>query len=513
MRSPEATTPGRAAAGPADAGGWRRLDPRMLLVNPLREVARALPLLAGILLAGSSSGRGGLWGLFGTGVMVVVGILRWFTTTYRVTAAQVQVRRGLFRRQLVSVSLDRVRTVDVSASALHRVVGLVRVTVGTGLSDRKRDDALRLDGLSAVEATRLRDELLHRDGPATDGAAGPATLQHEEEIVRVHPSWVGYGPFTLSGVLTVGVILGFAWRIISETHVDPRELAAVTAGYAELEAVPRWMVLVAVPLLLLVVVAFASMVGYLLSFWGFRLVRLPGGSLQVSRGLISTRTTTIEERRLRGVETSEPLLLRAVRGARCIAVATGLRVGRGAERGGTLLLPPGPAGEARRVAANVLRDGEPVVAPLVGHGARALRRRYTRMLIVCAPLIVVLFALWRLDVLPAWPAEASLALVPLGAALAQDRYRALGHALVGRVLVTSRGALVRRRVMLVTDGIIGWNIEQSFFQRRAGLVTLVATTAAGRQRYTVQDVDAEEAVRLADRAVPDLLTPFVSESL
>src|SRR2546429_4944435 len=377
----------------------------MLLVNPLREVARALPVLAGILLAGSSSGRGGLWGLFGTGFMVVVGVLRWFTTTYRVTGAQVQVRRGLLRRQLVSVSLDRVRTVDVSASALHRVVGLVRVTVGTGLSDRKRDDALRLDGLSAAEATRLRDELLHRDaaragaetgagaGAGTGAGAGVAgTAAAEEEIVRVHPSWVAYGPFTLSGVLAVGVILGFAWRIISETHVDPRRVGAVTVGYAELLAVPRWVAFAAVPVVLLVVVACASMVGYLLSFWGFRLVRLPGGSLQVSRGLISTRTTTIEERRLRGVELSEPLLLRAVRGARCIAVATGLRVGRGAERGGTLLLPPAPRQEAQRVAAAVLHATEPVTIPLTSHGPRAHRRRYTRVLAIWAVPLAVLVA-------------------------------------------------------------------------------------------------------------------------
>ncbi len=63
--------------------------------------------------------------------------------------------------------------------------------------------------------------------------------------------------------------------------------------------------------------------------------------------------------------------------------------------------------------------------------------------------------------------------------------------------------------MLACDGIIGWNLEQSFFQRRAGLVTLVATMAAGRQRYAVQDIPLEDAVRLADRAMPGLLTPFL----
>ncbi|MDQ6922097.1 MAG: PH domain-containing protein, partial [Candidatus Dormibacteraeota bacterium] len=71
------------------------------------------------------------------------------------------------------------------------------------------------------------------------------------------------------------------------------------------------------------------------------------------------------------------------------------------------------------------------------------------------------------------------------------------------------GSLVRRRSMLSCDGIIGWNLRQSFFQRRAGLATLVATTAAGRQQYAVQDVPLDEAVDVANRALPELLAPFL----
>jgi len=499
--------PEAPAPAPAADDGWRRLDVRMLLVHPVREVVRLFPLLVGVLLAGSSTGRGGLWGLVGAGIAVAIGLLRWFTTTYRVAGERVQVRRGVLRRDLVSVSLDRVRTVDITASPLHRVLGLVRVNVGTGLSDRKSEEALRLDGISAAAAERLRDEVLRRNAAATPAAA--AVAAPEAALAQAAPSWIRYAPFTLSGFLTVLVVLGFAWRIVSEARLDPARLGEATAGYLRLVAVPRWAELLGLSLALLVVVTFASTIAYVLAFWGFRLVRRPGGALQVTRGLLSTRSTTIEERRLRGVEISEPLLLRLARGARCIAIATGLRVGRGAERGGTLLLPPAPREEARRVAAAVLGTPDPVTSPLVPHGARAHRRRYTRMALAWLAIAAVLVALSRVVSLPWWTWELSLLLLPLGAVLARDRYRGLGHALAGRFLVTSRGSLVRRRCMLVRDGIIGWNLEQSFFQRRAGLVTLVATTAAGRQRYAVQDVTVDEAVRVASEALPDLLGPFL----
>jgi putative membrane protein len=478
----------------------------MLVVHPFREIVRLLPLLAGVLVAGSSSGRSALWGLAGTGVAIVLGLLRWFTTSYRVAAGRVQVRRGLLRRRVLSVPLDRVRTVDVSASPLHRVLGLVRVTVGTGLSDRRSDGGLRLDGLSAAEAARLRTELLHRP----DRAGAPSVAPAEELLVLAPPAWARYGPFTLSGFVTVFVVVGFAWRVVSEAHVDPRRLGPLAARYAPLAALPLWLDVLLVALALLVVVVCASTVAYVLAFQGFRLVRSAGGALQVTRGLVTTRSTTIEERRLRGVEISETLLLRAVRGARCIAIATGLRVGRGAERGGTLLLPPAPREEARRVAAAVLRASEPVTVGLARHGPRAYRRRYTRLLAAWVLVTALLLALPLLAPAPAWTWEVSPVLLPLGLALAHDRYRSLGHALAARTLVTSRGSLVRRRCMLTCDGIIGWNLDQSFFQRRAGLATLVATTAAGRQQYAVQDVPLDEAVRIADQALPGLLTPFLT---
>jgi putative membrane protein len=229
----------------------------------------------------------------------------------------------------------------------------------------------------------------------------------------------------------------------------------------------------------------------------------------VTRGLITARATTIEERRLRGVELSEPLLLRAAGGARLIAIATGLRVGRGAERGGSLVFPPGPREEAERVAGEILHDRVPVAAALVPHGPRARRRRYTRALTGTAVVIGLLGAADRLLGGPSWAWQATLVLLPIASLLATDRYRSLGHALAGGRLVTRQGSLVRRRSMLATDGIIGWNVRRSFFQRRAGLATLTATTAAGRQRYDVPDIDLHAAVRLADEAAPGLLTPFL----
>jgi putative membrane protein len=163
------------------------------------------------------------------------------------------------------------------------------------------------------------------------------------------------------------------------------------------------------------------------------------------------------------------------------------------------------------VAAEVLHDPEPVRVPLTRHGPRARLRRHTRALLGTALIIGVLAALWWLANWPSWPVIVSLFLIPVAVLLAEDRYRSLGHALTGHILVFRQGSLVRRRNMLVRDGIIGWNLRQSLFQRRAGVVTVEATTAGGRQRYAALDVPVGLAARVADEAVPGLLTPFLRD--
>jgi len=492
--------------------GWRRLSRRMLLVHPVQELRRLLVPLIALVFIGRNQDRGELWPLIGTAVVVVLGMVRWFTTTYRVTPTQVQVRRGLLRRSTISVPLDRVRTVDVTSHLLHRLLGLARITVGTGQSDRK-EEPLRLDALTVDAAARLRSELLHERGhratsTATTDAPIPASAPREQLIAVLDPGWVRYAPFTLSGLVTIGVIAGFVFNAAGQAHVDVTQVAVNTARH-DLSGLPTVLAVAVIVLFVVLAVVVLSIGGYVLAFWGFRLAR-QGVTLHVTRGLLTTRATTIEERRLRGAEISEPVLLRWVRGARATAITTGLRVGRGAERGGSVLLPAAPAAEVDRVAGVVLGTGAPVAATLRRHGPRARRRRYFKALRFAAYVTGAFALLWWLADWPMWPVWAGSALFVLALPVAADRYANLGHTLTGGYLVTRMGSLIRRRYMLGCDAVIGWNERRTFFQRRAGVSTWTATTAAGRGRYEIVDIPRAEGVALADAATPGLLTPFLA---
>ncbi len=235
----------------------------------------------------------------------------------------------------------------------------------------------------------------------------------------------------------------------------------------------RWPVAADVVVVAAGVVAFvviASTIGYVLAFWRFRLTRHNGGTLQVTRGLITTRATSIEQRRLRGVEVSEPLLLRSVRGARCLAIATGLRVGRGAERGGEILLPPAPRADAVALAATRDRHGRAVHEALVRHPIAALRRRLTRALSATLVLVCRRGPRRRVRALAGVVARRR---GRTGRRGRPARHRSLpqswpcAHRANTSSPGTGRscGAAARCR----PTGVIGWNIRRSFFQRRVGI--------------------------------------------
>ena len=483
---------------------WHRLNPRMLLIHPIIELGRAIPALLGLLIAGSTSGQGSRWSLIAAGAVIVMSLTRWFTTRLRVTPEQIQLRHGLVRRQTLSAPLDRVRTVDVTAHLLHRVLGLARVVIGTGTSDRRGRGRLVLDGLTLEAATQLRDDLLHRDLAPT-----PPDAATEYEIARLDPAWIRYAPFTLSGVLTGVIIYGFALRLNNEAHLNLARIGPLHRAGMALRHTPVALDALAVAVAVIVFVAVASTAGYVLAFWDFRLSRHDGGTLHVTRGLITSRATSIERRRLVGVELSELFMLRLVRGARTLAIATGLRARRGAERGGEVLLPPAPRAAAVAVAAAVLETPRPFTTPLHPHGRNALRRRLIRAeagaLLVIALLELAHAAGGRVG----WLVVGSLVLIPLVVPLALDRFRNLGHAYVDGYVVARSGSLLRRTNALRADAVIGWNFTSTFFQRRLRLTTLTATTAAGKQHYRILDADTDEAIAFADASRPGLLTEFL----
>ncbi|WP_158296543.1 PH domain-containing protein, partial [Nocardioides albidus] len=293
---------------------WQRLDPRMLLVHPIKEVGRFLPVLIGLLVAGGASGTGP-WALLGVGVPVGLGVVRYLTTTYRTADGRIELRRGLLRRHTLATPADRVRTVDLTASPVHRVLGLATVVIGTGSVASDSDERLVLDALPKEAASRLRAELLPgaTRGASTDGA--PAEhVDAERVIARFSPRWLWYAPFSGTTLVGLGAVLATAAQVNDSVQIrlSEEDLAAIDLT-----------LVVGVALGALVLVVLLAVGGYLVTNGGFALSRY-GAAWHVRRGLLTRRETSIDVARLAGISLGEPAPLRLARGRRVAAIVTGL---------------------------------------------------------------------------------------------------------------------------------------------------------------------------------------------
>ena len=471
---------------------WQRLSPRMLVVHPVHELLRQIPVLIGSLVLGSATGNP-MWALFGVALIVGYGLARWFTTSYRIGADEVQLRTGVLQRKVLSVPRNRIRSVSTDARLLHRLLGLTVLRVSTG-QEAKGDTAFALDAVQAEQVPRLRAILLADSlAPAEEDANEPG-----RELARWQPSWLRYSPLSFTGLAMILAAVGLAYQAGVGAALQDSRLARSGLDAAERFGVFASLAVVVVTVLVVSVVL--SVLRSLVTYGNLVLLRRDfagnDGVLHLEHGLLRVREHTFDMRRLRGGTLRSPLLVRLFGGARLDAVMTGVD-GAGEA---SLLLPPCPRATAEAVLSELIARPDAVTGPLRAHGAAATRRRWTRALALPAVLLIAMVVWYSWTPVWLWPIW--VVLTVCCALLAVDRSRALGHRVDAEWLVARAGSLDRRRDCIAAAGIIGWTVRQTLLQRRAGVATLIAATAAGVKSYRVIDVPAELAWTIAGSASP-----------
>ncbi|MGW7464700.1 PH domain-containing protein [Streptomyces xantholiticus] len=493
---------------------WRRLDGRTVLVTALVMAGVAggagLPALVG-LADGMPLLKAAAWVLAGAALLIgaVTGadLVRWQRTRYHIGPERAELHTGLLLVKRRSLARERIRTVDLTANLLLRVLGLVKVRIGTG-EHGGGESTLELDAVTRAEGERLRLELLARVQPRE------AVTHPDGTLAVLDPAWIRYAPFSFVAPLLGGAAAGAVMQVSEWFGAQAAVIDWVWERFKDTSIV--WMIVVPAAAALVTGV-FGALGLWVEMWWNYRLEREPGGTLRVRRGLFTTRSISIEERRLRGVDLIEPLGLRLFGAARLDAVATGLvHNDKDTSADANVLLPVVPRALAEQVAAQVLREtASPSASSLLTPHPPAARGRRLRWALGAALLPVAVLALLGMLLTPVllWIAVGcGVVGVPVAVLLALDAYRALGHAIAGDYLLTRSGTVRRSTVALQRAGVIGWTVRRSVFQRRAGLITLTATTAAGGGAYGVYDAAEGEGLEFASEAVPGLLDPFLDRS-
>ncbi|WP_341254199.1 PH domain-containing protein [uncultured Dietzia sp.] len=484
---------------------WERLSWRMLLVYPLGMLTRLLPLFLISLWLGSN--RSNYWfEIVVVSLVILSGVLRWLSTSYQVGRTHIILKKGFFSRQVVTVARQRIRSVDTESDLFHRVLKVSIVEVGTGRADSGKSDAerFRLDAIDTTLVDPLRDELLkHRRAmdPSLDVEDEEQWgSKYGEDIARWKVTWSRFAPFSFIGFGVLFSLWLITWQM-GDMHDRIMDLAVVEGTIDWLDSLGQPWAFVGKGVAIWLVAGVLAIITYAIRYGKYALTDR-GQLLYVQNGILRRKHIALDKARLRGVEMRLPVYLRMLGGGRLEPIMTGTKKGATA----STLLPQAPIADVRRVAIRILGNETPVTVPLRRHPWKASRRRITRGLLpfwIVAGIIVLV----RIDSGPSadiwvhWGIPAALVFF---VALSVDRIRMLGHALLPEMLVTSNGSWTAKRSVLEADGIIGWTVTQSVFQRTARVATVSAATPAGNGVYSVVDIDADEAWALAEALTPGI---------
>ena len=202
-------------------------------------------------------------------------------------------------------------------------------------------------------------------------------------MLRFDPSWLRFAPLTGSGLVIAAAGIGVAGQLLQTVGfwdgLDPerwgRQLPDCHRWCSSCSAlvVPRWCWC-----------SLLSVVGYVVTNWGLRLTRTrtaTGAAWHLTRGLLTTRETTLDDERVAGVSLGGADRAAAGRGARLSAIVTGLDR---SQQGSSVLVPPAPRASS---AASPPRCSAPPgrwTGQLARHGPAATRRRWVRALVPAA---------------------------------------------------------------------------------------------------------------------------------
>ena len=456
--------------------GPRRLHP----LSPLLDVFDRNLLAPGVIALGSGGLRILVAALVG---VALLRILAWSRRTYVLHDDVLRVTSGVLSRNEQLVPCDRVQQVNLVQKLRHRLVGVaaLRIEVAGG----GRGSGVELEVLSMPDAVALRESLLAAKAEAVSGqgdgpSGGPAEGEPAPEPQWVPAAWpvarLSARQLVVAGLTGSELLVLFAFAASGLQLLGDAPRLIPSGGDLEVGRLP--------PLAVgLVVVAFVLVwLGSAVATSVFRdagyALDLVRDELHLERGLLDRKEAVLPLARVQAVQLTANPLRRAL-GVTSVRVQS---AGAGTDQEDRRVSIPLLSTADAPAVLELLLPGSTGVPPLTRAPAVARRRAVVRAtwpaLVVVAPVVALAFP----------TGLAALLVLPLAAGFGELSYRAMGYAVGPAHLMATRGAVVRRTILVPLVRGQSARVRSSTLQRRLGLATCVVDIAGPGRRPTVRDV-------------------------
>ncbi len=493
-------------------------DDRQLLASPTRQSPIAVVFIAlkfvrnlglvniGVAVAVLASGRVPLSVLAPVGSLVVtvaavMTVLAWWRFVFSINGEELLVAKGVFSQERLTIPLDRIQSVSIEQRLLHRVIGLVSVSVDTAGSssaefqidavDRSRAEALQRLAAGQFQSSSQPggpgiDPVVRPPGAvAVEPAAGPGEVlvsRTPAELLKIGLTrlpWAGLAALApLAAVVNeLGDLLPFDASPL-EDAIDDRvpdefgpDLLLLIVGLVMLGATAAAILGVVL-----------GVVSELVTNWKLQLLRTSTGFRRTA-GLFSTTSRASTTIRIQALQVDENPAQRYL-GIRRLTLPT---IGDG-----DLVIPGVTAAELERIRGEISPGAIPPALD------RRISPRFVFLAVRNRVLGLVPFLVLGAFTVGWWAALA-LVLIPLRWLVARRQWRLRWWGLNSDRII-ERYELVNRHTaeleLIKTQTV---QVSRSFFERRRGLATIRINTAEGHLAVPLIPLDEAQAVR--DRAL------------
>lgn len=451
----------------------RRLHPLSWLFVLLQQLRSfAIPLV--VLLITGRGNNAEWFGLVGVVGLTAVSIAQYFTYRYRAGAGGFIIRSGLLQRTNRDIPYERIHTVNLHQTLLHRLFGVTEVRLESAGS-KEAEAVMRVLSVADARALELliRERSLARraDTQAADGSATatpdevPLLSLDAREVVRL-------GLISNRGMVVVAAAFGAMWQVLggrfSSDNV-PDALVTFASGSRRFVAdhLHDVAALVVLGILLLVVLlAFVRLLSVLLAllqYYGFSLVEV-GRQLRVERGLLTRVRNQLPRRRIQAWRIDESLLHRwCKRQSVRVDSAAG---NDGDDHGVRHLIPIATPATVTSLLHHLIADD--VWPPAAWHALHPNAWRRAAVVPCVIALVATAATWWFAGVVAVLP----LGLVPLIVWRSRRVARFSGYALTTDSIVVRWGWLSRHWGIIDIRKLQSLRLTQSPLDRRHGMATI-----------------------------------------
>lgn len=417
-------------------------------------------------------------------VALLFSILSWYKYTYRVEDGELRIEYGIFVRKKRYISKNRIQSIDLTQSVVHRIFKLAKVNIETAGSGTGTEASLKAVKLPVGKTLRVELKTFEK-------------LQQHESIEKTEPNQRSETITTkrlfLAGTTSGSIGIIFIIMSVIFSNLDQYipdnyfENAFQTLASFSIIIIA---VLVIVFLLLLWLVGIA---GTMIKYFNFTVTKNKD-ELFITRGLLEKKQTTIPLKRIQAVGIDESILRQPFGYVSVYAEVAGGSIEKG-EDYSTILFPIMKRTEVDNFLKKFLPDYVSERNDLIGLPKQArrfyiVRSTFLSIMVVIAMLFIIPQFIW---------APIVLLLISLYVGLL--RYKDAGFQINQDQLTFRYRIINRTTVILFHKRIQSFERKQDPFQRKALVATVeisIASTSGTGTHYKIKDLAVDDVMDLAD---------------